>query len=351
MNRKFNMRHNWLIACLLLLGGIIITQQVKMANASDFPRFLAWGFSVEGFPITKNQLEQLEKETKIAAEIIQFYLQWSDPSQQFEKITPSLDAIINTGATPCLTWEPMIIVDQVERAIPYQEILDGRYDAYLNHIANEVRLWKKPLIIRLAHEMNLKRYHWGTSAEEFGPQSPEIYIKLFRYVVNFFKDRQILNVLWAFCPNVDSDPDLPWNKAKYYYPGDQYVDILGMDGYNWIMTPEIAKSRELSWTKPWLSFEQIFIGLYHELKAISPYKPIIVFETASVDRGAHKKSLWIESALLTAKKWQLTGIIWFQSKKEEDWRIQQNEDYSYIPIIRREISPFPDWLNHINIVR
>lgn len=333
------MRRKWLLACLLLLGWGC--QKDKMETTS-VPTFLAWGFSIEGFPVTKQDLEKVEQETKLAAQIIQFYLQWPQSAEHFESILPSLEAIVSVGAIPCITWEPMFIMDQKEKTISYERILDGHYDGYLNEIANEIKQWNKPIIIRFAHEMNLKRYHWGTSEEEYGAKSPEIYIKLFRYVATFFKNQNVKNVRWVFCPNVDSIPNEAWNQARNYYPGDAYVDILGMDGYNWAITSNIASERQLSWTKPWMSFEQIFQGLYSELKQISPHKPIMVFETASVNREDRKKSMWLKDALEVAKRWKLMGMIWFQSNKEENWLIQQDGDYSYVPVVRTAIFPFSE---------
>lgn len=344
--RIFPMRLKWWwVGWLLLIGGIYVWHPFESAIIAEAPPFLAWGFSVDGFPITEKKLADLEKETRIAADVIQFYLQWPRPSEHFEPLTPSLNAIANNGSVPCMTWEPMTVLNNKEEAIPYNDILEGVYDEYLTQVAKEIQEWNHPLIIRLAHEMNLQRYHWGTSQNHFGEQSPEIYIRLFQYVVNFFKERNVKNILWAFCPNADSVPDKPWNKPASYYPGNESVDILGMDGYNWMMTPEIAKARGENWTKPWLSFEQIFINLYKELKTIAPNKPIFVFETASVSRNGQKKSEWIQAAIQTAKKWKLAGIIWFQANKEEDWRIQQNDDYSYVPFIRTQPSSLNDWLN------
>lgn len=335
----------WWIGWLLFLAGVCLWHPFKLSITTQAPPFLAWGFSLDGFPITEKKLADLEKETKIEADVIQFYLQWPRPSEHFEPLTPSLNAIANHGAVPCITWEPMTLLNGKEETISYKDILEGIYDEYFNQIATEVQKWNQPLIIRLAHEMNLQRYHWGTSQNEFGEKSPEIYIQMFQYIVIFFRERNVKNILWAFCPNADSVPDKPWNKPAAYYPGDSYVDILGMDGYNWMMTPEIAKARGENWTKPWLSFEQIFTNVYKELKAIAPNKPLFVFETASVSREGQMKSEWIQAAIETAKKWKLAGIIWFQANKEEDWRIQQNHDYSYVPFIRNKATPINDWLN------
>lgn len=307
-----------------------------------------WGFAVDGFPITQ-QIIKLNNESKINPEMIVFYLQWATPSQQYQSIISSLDTIWESGAVPCLTWEPMSNLDQIEKAIPYEDILSGQYDDYLSSMAAEIKVWDKPLMIRFAQEMNISRYHWGTSKNDFGPLSPEIYIRMFQYVVNIFKKQKVNNALWVFCPNVDSIPNEPWNVAKNYYPGDQYVNIFGMDGYNWNINAELAGARKQSWINPWHTFEQIFKPLYQELKTINAHKPIIVFETASVNRaGDPKKSLWIQDALKVSKRWGIKGIVWFQVNKEEDWRINQNEDYSYISLLRPIKPSFQTWiLNHL----
>lgn len=296
---------------------------------------LFWGFAIEGFPVTPQKIEELEKETRVPAQMVLFYLQWSVSVEDAKGLTSSLETIWDSGAVPCLTWEPTIVENGVEKAIPYDDILNGHYDPYILFFAEEAKSWKKPFIIRLAHEMNLSRYHWGTDADKFGPESPEIYVKMFRYLVNFFKEKNVGNVIWAFCPNANSIPDEPWNVISKYYPGDKYVDILGMDGYN-------RNTKE----NPLQTFEEIFKKPFQELKKIAPDKPIFVFETATVDREGEKKlkSKWIKDALVTAKSWGLKGIVWFQVNKEEDWRINQNEDYSYIPAIHSKDSFLQLWL-------
>jgi hypothetical protein len=238
----------------------------------------------------------------------------------------------------------MTMLNNVETMIPYEKILNGQYDEYLISIAKEIKEWNNPLMIRLAHEMNLERYHWGGTSEQFNDDSPNQYVKMFRYIVNLFNKYHTENVLWVFCPNVDSVPNSLWNKTSHYYPGDEYVDILGMDGYNWDITAEMAKEKKQSWNKPWVSFEELFGHLYHDLKKIAPHKPILVFETSTVDRKGGQKNAWIKEAIETAKKWNLLGIIWFQIKKEEDWRINQDGDSAYIPLIRSATNPLLNWM-------
>lgn len=341
------MKNKRTLICLIFIVILWSCQEQKLSSSSLKSPFFIWGFAMHGFPISKNMLEQLEQETKISAQVIQFYLQWPASLEHFESIRSTLDSIADQGSVPSISWEPMFVVKGVETMIPYEKILKGEYDPYLAHIANEIKTWNKPLIIRFAHEMNLKRYHWGTTKEQFNQDSPNQYIQMFRYVVNYFKNQNVNQVFWTFCPNVDSDPDQPWNTPRHYYPGDDYVDILGMDGYNWNISEKLADHKKQSWNKPYASFEQIFHKLYQELKSLAPHKPVMVFETASVDRDKKQKCMWIKEAIQTAKTWGLTGIIWFQVNKEEDWRMNQNDDYAYAPIVRSASNPLQEGLHNV----
>jgi len=125
--------------------------------------------------------------------------------------------------------------------------------------------------------MNIKRYHWGLEADKFGPTAPRVYRYIFRHVVDVFRRAGASRVVWVFCPNAESQPlsqEAAWNSIRNYYPGDEYVDILGIDGYNWGTTQKQASH---GWDSHWLSFEEVFKQGYTELRAISPDKPLIVF--------------------------------------------------------------------------
>lgn len=283
---------------------------------------LLWGFALDGYPIDENRLTALQKQTAIDPEFINFFLQW--PKQGEKGLIPvsSLDAIWKYGAVPVLTWEPFYYDDKGRRMISYEDILDHKYDQYLSEFAVAIKAWNKPVIIRLMHEMNLKEYHWGTDG--FDDKNPDIYIQMYRYIVEFLRRKQVRNVFWAFCPNCDSVPYEEWNTALTFYPGHNYVDIFGMDGYDW--------------GTPSRSFGDIFLTLHNQLLKIAD-KPIIVFETATVSTG-EKRLAWIEEALNTAAKWNLKGVIWFQVNKEHDWELTEAESGP----IRKAISPAQQWI-------
>ncbi len=81
-----------------------------------------------------------------------------------------------------------------------------------------------PLIFRPFHEHSGSWFWWGK-----GNCTSEEYKALWRFTVSFLRDTcEVHNLLYAY--STDIVPD----KEAYleYYPGDEYVDILGMDDYH-----------------------------------------------------------------------------------------------------------------------
>ncbi len=297
---------------------------------SDAP-FL-WGVALEGFPITKEMLEGLHKEISVPPQIIAFYLSWPEPEGTGPSPLASINAIKDDNAIPCITWEPFYFVDNKKTNVSFQDILGGKYDGYLNAMASSAKTFKGPLLIRFAHEMNLEEYHWGTSVEEYNALSSERYKKMFRYVVDMFRANGVSNVMWVFCPNADSVPNVPWNNLANYYPGGEYVDVFGMDGYSW-------SDKEIR------SFKEIFEPSYQALKKIDPNKPILVFET-SISGSLQNKQRWLLQALKTAEEWKLKGIIWFQVDKEKKWKLDRS---AQLIELRRLTMPSRKWVElHLN---
>jgi mannan endo-1,4-beta-mannosidase len=78
--------------------------------------------------------------------------------------------------------------------------------------AGVVVLW------RPFHEMNGGWFWWGA-------KGPETFIKLWRQMFDYFTHNKGLNnLLWVYAPNQGPN-------AARYYPGDQYVDVVGLDAY------------------------------------------------------------------------------------------------------------------------
>jgi mannan endo-1,4-beta-mannosidase len=86
----------------------------------------------------------------------------------------------------------------------------------INIVNNELKF---PIVLRLFHEMNGNWFWWGSNA--YGGSTS--YKKFYQFAVNYIKSRTNY-VLFAWSPNY------PWTTS--YYPGNSYVDIIGLDMYD-----------------------------------------------------------------------------------------------------------------------
>lgn len=304
-----------------------IAGSAAFATASLAKAGVPLGITVEGNPVTSAQLVEFKKSSGITPRFVTFFVAWPASPKDLNFPAESLRAIREQGAVPVITWEPWTQSGETMNVIPEAEILDGKWDAYLRAFAEAARTDGQPIWIRFAHEMNASHYHWGFKSDaEFGPDAPFAFRRIHRHVVDAFRAANASNVSWVFCPNAESvpnpdhDSNAKWNRVDRYYPGDDYVDLMGMDGYNWgtSRTPEAN-----GWQSHWQTFAGIFEPLHATLTRIAPSKPILVFETATSDSGGDKAA-WIADALQTASDWKLSGLSWFDVNKEVDWRLERN---------------------------
>lgn len=84
-----------------------------------------------------------------------------------------------------------------------------------------------PMIWRPFHEASGNTYgQYAGSGAWFwwGAEGAAKYKELWQYVYNYFKDNGINNLIWVWTSQNNGDTD--------WYPGDEYVDIVGQDIYN-----------------------------------------------------------------------------------------------------------------------
>jgi hypothetical protein len=222
---------------------------------------------------------------------------------------PQIDAWNHRGITPVLSWEPWNnYTGSSDPAFDLDSTLAGQHDVVLDRWITGAKAYGQPIYIRLAHEMNGDWYPWGFK-NGHNTNTPAKFLAFWRYVVDRFRAQGATNVRWVWSPNV-VDNDKPLTGS---YPGDDYVDLVGMDGYNW--------GTSQSWSS-WQTFTTIF-GTTYDLVAALSSKPIIVSETASTESGG-TKSTWITNAYGAEQSRfpRLAGILWFNQNKETDWRVE-----------------------------
>lgn len=279
---------------------------------------LALGAYVGSSPRYVQALDDFRRMTLHDLAIVMWYQAWGDPGGR--SFDPRLlDTVVARGAVPLVTWEPWIAhggPDQPEFALA--AIAAGTYDDYIHGWARDAAAWGRPFYLRFAHEMNGSWYPWGA---DVNGNTPDDYVAAWRHVLGIFREEGATNVRWVWSPNVllsSAGPSAalndiaPATSYRSYYPGDDYVDWVALDGYNWGGTG-------------WQSLSEVFARSYDTLVALTE-KPVMIAEVGCTEQGGDKAA-WIESGLLTEIPQRLPrvrAVIWFNSNQERDWRIDSS---------------------------
>lgn len=263
-------------------------------------------------PLEESELASIEGTYGTVINIISVFRAWNRCS--IEDDLPWLKRLKYTTRDILLTWEPWMLPAIAER--PYDQpdfalknITYGRYDYYIQSFARELATFPRTVFLRVMHEMNGNWYPWcGT----VNGNSPEDFIAAWNHIRNLVNREASSKIQWVWSPYAFSYPLTPFNRIKDYFPNDEVVDWVAIDGYNW------GCDREWS---VWQSFEEIFSDAYKTLTALSRC-PIMIGETASTETGG-SKALWITEAFHVLEKCfpRIKALIWFDVHKECDWRI------------------------------
>src|SRR5262249_37398206 len=160
---------------------------------------------------------------------------------------------------PIVAWEPWDYTHGVNQpAYRLSAIYGGHYDTYIRSWATGIAALRIPIVMRFAHEMNGSWYPW---CEQSNGNRPGDYIRAARHVHEIFTAAGARNVTWMWSPNVTYPGARPLSSL---YPGDSYVDWIGLSGY--YGTGGVTAYR---------SFNSIFAGTLTELGTFS-LKPVVI---------------------------------------------------------------------------
>ena len=74
---------------------------------------------------------------------------------------------------------------------------------------------------------------WCTYCAYHYSKDTDLFIETYKYIYGIFEQSGAnKNTIWVWNPNGDSLPAFKWNHYSKYYPGDEYVQIVGMTAYN-----------------------------------------------------------------------------------------------------------------------
>ncbi len=192
------------------------------------------------------------------------------------------------------TWSP---ARGAKPDVSLGSIIRGERDAALRLRAQRLKQFGHPVFLRWAWEMNGDWFEWDGS---HNGRDPAAYARAFRRIHRIFRDEGADNVAFVWSPNWNSGPDVSWNRMERYYPGDAYVDWVGVSGYNF------------SGESPSTLFKHV-VGAY------GGRKPIMLSETAAIDHGGRSKADWIEDLSAYVRRTPAIGaVVWFDTDVQQD---------------------------------
>lgn len=190
-------------------------------------------FSVDFAPIIDDRYKSNATENEIRRRVILEAKERGEVIVACLHLDNPLTIAENEGKYPEGTsWDNTKCVDQI--------LKDGtdvhkRYVTWMDRLAefaNDLKDSKGkliPIILRPYHEMTQSWSWWGTSA-----CTSEEYIELWQWTVKYLRDvKGVHNFLYAVSPQMDGKyGDSTRSRLLTRWPGDDYVDFLGMDCYH-----------------------------------------------------------------------------------------------------------------------
>jgi hypothetical protein len=253
-----------------------------------------------GAPAEGSVLDEYAEMTGRTPEIVMDY---SSPTEPL--LTPiEISNLEARHETPLVTWQ-FFKSGWSGPPMGLQEIAEGRYDSSFTEAAELAKELPFEVMIRPGHEMNGNWYPWAGE--------PQAFVAAWRHIVDLFRQEGVDNVKWIWSPEVNHG-NFPFDQ---YYPGDQYVDYVGLDGYNW----GTNKGRGTHWE----TLSEVFGPSYRDITFLSS-RPVILSEVGSGEEGGNKAQ-WIREGLLHTVPVEfprVAAVIWFDYDKEEDWRVNSS---------------------------
>lgn len=176
-------------------------------------------------------------------------------------------------------------------------IAQGYYDANMRNICAVIGTLNSPVSVRWGHEME-------TSDGQFiwSDWKPEDYISSYRRMIDICRaEAPDANIVWS---------PIGLEGAEAYYPGDNYVDIVGLSIFGFQPYEEATLGRSLT-------FSEVLTERYDRVKGFG--KPVVVAEVG-YSGSAEYVANWDNSLRAPRPEMpQLVGVVYFNQAEVYPW--------------------------------
>lgn len=242
---------------------------------------LRWGIFDPAYSgLNFKKLYALEEKLGTHFNIMVHYMDF-DRSDPEEHVLPVLKQAKKDGRAVELTLQTNNKPN--EPSVAY-DVLNGEYDAYLKTLADVIIESEAVVLLRVGNEMN---GDWCAYSPVHLSRDPDLYVAFYRYVIDRLEAEGAgEQLIYVWNPNAEDFPAYRWNNPHLTYPGNDYVDVIGLTAYNTgtYYEGELWRDFETMYRKP---YEQA-LCLYN--------RPLMITEFASSSIGGDKVA-WVEDML------------------------------------------------------
>lgn len=282
-------------------GSVLSSKLVPTAGA-------LFGAYVQPLGRTHEQaIETLESQLGRTLDVDREYYAWDDPIPTSQEQTD-----VARGRITLMSWKAL---RRDGTFVSWASIATGQQDAWITERADAFKAFGHPVMLVFHHEPENDVKTNGT---------PEEFTAAWRRVHSIFLQEGATNVIWVL---VLFAITYSGSRLDQFYPGDQYVDWVGGDGYNFYGT--FAGPGGCS-RGAWRSFTQIFSAMVGF--AGSRDKPAFIAEWGTTEDPAlpGRKAEWFREAEATIRSWPaLKGLAYFDSDRTKssgcNWTPQTSE--------------------------
>jgi mannan endo-1,4-beta-mannosidase len=240
------------------------------------------GVFTKGVPDSYSGVTSFASATGTKPDVVMYYSGWFVPFP-----TRFANTVAKNGAVPLVQMDP--------EGVSVAGIASGKQDAYLSAYAEAIRAYSHPIILSFGHEMNGDWYSWG-----YKKTSPTVFVAAWRHIVDLFRALGAQNVTWLWTVNIINNTQkgrIP--RPTQWWPGNEYVNWVGIDGY-------YLKS---SW-----EFAPLFGPTITAVRSLT-LDPILIAETGAVPAAGQPQK--IANLFAGIHQYGLLGFVWFDATNSQ----------------------------------
>ena len=288
-------------------GRLSAETQALYDSLCDFDAPMTWGIFLQDFYVSgfDNELTAMEKKLDYTFPLVLYYRHF--PTHEFpsEVMQENYEAGRLVELTLQLTDNNN--TDMFAKS-PLLEIYRGNMDQELRTWARAAADFGHPFLFRLNNEMNSD---WTSYGGVVNMADPAIFTAVWQRIYRIFEEEGVDNCLWIFNPHDRQAPPSDWNNSLAYYPGNEYVHLIGVTGYN-------NGTYYTQWAEEWREFDEIYDQIWQEYSPRFGQFPWIITEFASSGIGGDKVA-WINNMFDHIENYpNIRMAVWFSFADFDD---------------------------------